>query len=227
MSSVSSVTSNDYLNSLLNSTEETTEETDDGSTISQDEFLEILMVQLQYQDPLDPMDSEQFTSQLTDFSMLEQQIETNSHLTEMSEAIGTSVQYGLVDYIGKEVVTTSNVISVSDDMITDVNVTLAETGNVQMVIYNSSGEEIIRIDYGELSAGTHEITWDGKDDSGNSVDNGEYIYLVSATDENGASLDVATAEYGEVTGIYYEEGTPYLVVGGNTVSLDSITEISG
>lgn len=81
MSSVSAVTSNDYLNSLLSSASDTTEEeTDDSSTISQDEFLQILMTQLEYQDPLDPMDSEQFTSQITDFSMLEQQIESTACL---------------------------------------------------------------------------------------------------------------------------------------------------
>lgn len=227
MSSVGSITSNDYFNSLVSSVSETEVTEDDGSTIDQTEFLELLMTQLQYQDPLDPMDSDQFTAQLTDFSMLEQQVEMNEQLTDINDTLGTSTQYGIMEYIGKEVVTTSNVINVNDENITNVTVSMEEAGNVQMIVFDSDGEEVTRIDCGDLSAGTHDITWDGTDSDGNRVENGDYAYLVSAIDENGASIDVGTAEFAEVTGIYYDSGSPYLLVGDSVVSLDNIVEIRG
>lgn len=227
MSSVSAITAGDYLNSLTSSGTESTVEDDDGSTISQNEFLEILMTQLQYQDPLNPMDAEQFTSQLTDFSMLEQQLTTNDLLTDMTETLGVSLQSSVLNYIGKEVVTTNNVVTVDGDEVSDVSLVLDETANVQMIVYDENLEEVTRITYADLEAGTHDISWDGTDETGDRVADGDYIYLVSAIDSEGNSVDISTSECGVVTGVYYESGTTWLEVGGTTVSLDSVTEIRG
>lgn len=230
MSSVSSITAGDYLNSLTSSgTTTTTEEEDDGSTINQDEFLEILVTQLEYQDPLNPMDTEQFTSQLTDFSMLEQQIETNEILGGITDTLGVTVQSSILNYIGKEVVTSDNLITVDGDDISDVSVTLSDDANVQMLVYNSDGDVVRQINCGDLDAGIHDISWDGTDENGDAVDDGDYIYLVSALDDSGSSVDMITAETGIVSGVYYDSdsGTTYLEVGGNAVSLDSVTEIKG
>ena len=228
MSSVSSLSISDYLNNITSSTSATSETSeDDGSSISKDEFLTILMTQMQYQDPLDPMDSEALTSQLTNFSMLEQQIETNSILEGMSESISGLNQNNLLDYIGKEITTSLNTLSVDGDDVTAVSFSLEEAASsVEMVVYDSDGNEVTRVDYGEATAGTHTLSWNGTDGSGNKVDDGSYTYTFSATDDSGSSLSVDSAEHGEVTGVIHSNGSSYLIVGGNPVPLDSIVEIS-
>jgi len=227
MSTVGSVSISDYLNGLTSSTSATSETTeDDGASISKDEFITILMTQMQYQDPLNPMDSEALTSQLTDFSMLEQQIESNSLLEGMSESIGDLTQINMLDYIGKEVTTSSNTLTVDGDDVTKVSFSLDETASVEMVVYDSDGNEINRVDVGETEQGTHSVTWDGTDSSGQAVDDGAYVYNLIATDGSGSSFSVDSSEHGEVTGISYVDGSPYLLVDGKTISFDSIVEIT-
>jgi flagellar basal-body rod modification protein FlgD len=228
MSTVSSVSTSDYLNSLTSSSTGTssTSADDDASTISQNEFLKILMTQLQYQDPLNPMDTEAFTSQLTSFSMLEQQINANSTLSEMADSLSSITQNNVIDYIGKDVTTSSNTLGVTDEGATSVRFSLDESADVTLTIYDSDGNRVTGVDYGTATAGTHDWTWDGTDSSGNAVEEGTYYYTVSAADASGNSVEVSTAEHGEVTGITYENGNTYLIVGGNTVSLDSILSVN-
>lgn len=227
MSTVSSVSISDYLNGLTASTSSTSETAeDDGSSISKDEFITILMTQMQYQDPLNPMDSEALTSQLTDFSMLEQQIESNSLLEGMSESIGDLTQINMLDYIGKEVTTSSNTLTVDGNEVTQVSFSLDEAASVEMVVYDSDGNEITRVDVGEIEQGSHIVTWDGTDSSGQAVDDGSYGYSLIATDGSGTSISLDSSEHGEVTGISYVDGSPCLLVGGNAISFDSIVEIT-
>ncbi len=227
MSTVGQISISDYLSSLTSSSvseSETTE--DDGASISKDEFITILMTQMQNQDPLSPMDSEALTSQLTDFSMLEQQIASNTLLEEMSASIGDLTQITMLDYIGKSVTTTSGSITVDGEDVTEITYSLSEPASVEMAVYDSEGNEITRVDGGNAEAGTYVLAWDGKDSTGEAVSDGVYYYKLIGTDASGNSVDIDSSEHGEVTGISYEDGTPRLIIGGSAVSFDSIVEIT-
>lgn len=231
MSSVSTVSISDYLNSLTSSTRTTSETSstteDDGASISKDEFITLLMTQMQYQDPLNPMDSQALTSQLTDFSMLEQQIASNTLLEDMSETLGNLSQISMLDYIGKEVTTSSNTFTVDGENMTAINYSLDEAATVQMIVYDSEGEVVCRVDLGDMDAGSHALAWDGTDGSGEKVADGAYYYSFLATDGSGDNVTVDSSEQGEVTGITYVDGSPWLLIGDNAVSFDSLVEING
>lgn len=231
MSSVSTVSISDYLNSLTSSTSAASETSsateDDGASISKDEFITLLMTQMQYQDPLNPMDSQALTSQLTDFSMLEQQISSNTLLEGMSETLENLSQINMLDYIGKEVTTSSNSLTVDGGDITPVTYSLADAATVQLVVYDSEGEVATRVDLGDMEAGSHALEWDGTDSTGQALADGTYYYSFLATDDSGGSVTVDSSEQGEVTGITYVDGSPWLMIGDNAVSFDSLVEIKG
>ena len=231
MSSVSTVSISDYLNSLTSSTSAASETSsateDDGASISKDEFITLLMTQMQYQDPLNPMDSQALTSQLTDFSMLEQQISSNTLLEGMSETLENLSQINMLDYIGKEVTTSSNSLTVDGGDITPVTYSLADAATVQLVVYDSEGEVATRVDLGNMEAGSHALEWDGTDSTGQALADGTYYYSFLATDDSGGSVTVDSSEQGEVTGITYVDGSPWLMIGDNAVSFDSLVEIKG
>lgn len=231
MSSVSTVSISDYLNSLTSSTSAASETSsateDDGASISKDEFITLLMTQMQYQDPLNPMDSQALTSQLTDFSMLEQQISSNTLLEGMSETLENLSQINMLDYIGKEVTTSSNSLTVDGGDITPVTYSLADAATVQLVVYDSEGEVATRVDLGDQEAGSHALEWDGTDSTGQTLADGTYYYSFLATDDSGDSATVDSSEQGEVTVITYVDGSPWLMIGDNAVSFDSLVEIKG
>lgn len=231
MSSVSTVSISDYLNSLTSSTSAASETSsateDDGASISKDEFITLLMTQMQYQDPLNPMDSQALTSQLTDFSMLEQQISSNTLLEGMSETLENLSQINMLDYIGKEVTTSSNSLTVDGGGITPITYSLDEAATVQLVVYDSEGEVATRVDLGNMEAGSHALEWDGTDSTGQALADGTYYYSFLATDDSGGSVTVDSSEQGEVTGITYVDGSPWLMIGDNAVSFDSLVEIKG
>jgi flagellar hook assembly protein FlgD len=126
MSSSEAVTGS-ILNNIASSYNDTTAEKN-TSTLDQEAFLTLLVAQMQNQDPLNPMDGTEYTSQLAQFSALEQQITTNATLSEISAKLDESSDYPLLDFIGKEIVFSSG----SDDSTSEGT---TETGRVDGISF--------------------------------------------------------------------------------------------
>lgn len=218
------------LEEITNSSTTTYSGSSDGAnstTLNQEDFLNLLITQLQNQDPLNPLDSTEYTAQLAQFTSLEELYAVNENLLTIQEILSSQSEETLLELIGKTVKADDNTILVSDGSALSGAYTLDEAADVTISIYDSSGSEIRTLySYGQ-DAGEHDIDWDGRDDNGEQVSDGTYYYEVSAVDENGDSIDVNTYICGEVTGITYEYGSPYLIVGDRLVSTDqSIVEIT-
>lgn len=220
-----------YVSSLLGtgSSSNLASTTSSGSTSSlgQDAFLQLLVTQLQYQDPLNPMDDKDFVAELAQFSSLEQLTEINSGIDGL-KAIGQEQEMiGAVNFMGKTLEATGTALNLSNGSATGVTFTLpADAVTCIVNVLDSSGEIIRTVDLGETAAGDVDFTWDGKDYDGNICDDGLYQVAVTATDAENNTLTVASTMTGTVCGVYQDSGTYYLNIGGNRyVEFSDITNV--
>ncbi len=198
--------------------------------LGREEFLQLLVTQLQHQDPLEPTNNEDFIAQLATFSSLEQLQSINSGTQtgllmqqSMSNALSTSL-------IGNDVlIDTSNVL-VEQGAATDFMVDLTGDANLTVEISDSNGSVVRTMQIsGEdgtlLEAGEHGFSWDGKNDAGETVDDGYYDISIAAADAAGE--DVATGSWllGHVSGVRFSQGAAYVIVGGMEFTLADVIEI--
>jgi len=194
-------------------------------TLGRDDFLILLVAQLKHQDPLNPLDGTDFTAQLAQFSSLEQLFTANDRLTDISESMDLQKTGDVLDYIGKTVKTTDNTIPVENGETAPGAYNLEDKADVTVFILNADGLEVRRIYEGWQNAGEHDLVWDGRDNDGRMVDDGVYTFELEARDKEGFVVPYNTYLTGEVTGVTYERGMPYLMVGNNLVSPSSVVEV--
>ncbi len=194
-------------------------------TPGKDEFLKLLTMQLRYQNPLNPMDNTEFTSQLTQLSSLDA---LNNMVMQMNDMLlyQNSIQNTLtLNLIGKNVKFSGNQVSLKDKGEINYNLS-ANSSKVTISILDSSGKLIRKIEAGQHNSGANNYVWDGKDASGNKMPDGSYSFKVEALDASGNPVGVTTTSKGVVTGITFENNTTYLVIDGKTkFKLNEILEI--
>lgn len=202
----------------------TTQTAQKEDPLGRDAFLRMLVAQLRHQDPLNPMDGTDFTAQLAQFSSLEQMFNMNSSLKAIQGALETQKEEeNYMDYIGKEVVSLENALTVTNGKASGGAYTIAEPAEIMVSVYDSNGKEVRQIYPGYKTPGTHEIKWDGVDSSGNVVKDGVYTFTVKAIGDGGVSIPATTSVTGEVTGVAYVNGLPYIQVG--TLLIDPSTVV--
>jgi flagellar basal-body rod modification protein FlgD len=193
--------------------------------LGRNQFLTLLVAQLKNQDPLNPLESADFTAQLAQFSSLEQLFGMNESLKGIEEALAAQESGNVLDYIGKSVKTLDNSIFVKDGT-TESNVYELEDGaDVTISIRDHEGIEIRTIYAGWQGAGEHELIWDGKDNQGSTVEDGIYTFELKATDEEGFIVPYDTYLVGEVTGVTYYSGDPFLMIGNKLLAPENIIEV--
>jgi flagellar basal-body rod modification protein FlgD len=199
----------------------------DKVTEQKNMFLKLLVKQLQYQDPLNPMENTEFTAQLAQFSQLEKLTTMSNNIEQMAKFQNSMNSMQAVLYIGKQVSASGNTINYSggESVISFKLESNASAVNVK--IYNSEGTVVRTIEVGNALAGDISCTWDGKDINGESLSQGTYYFGIEATDYNGAAVNATTYTNGTVTGVRYDSGMIYLEVGDKEVSLSQINKISG
>jgi len=203
------------------------EPTSGGTNASQglaetfDTFLALLTTQLQNQDPLDPMKSEEFTQQLVQFSGVEQAINTNKKLDDMIQLQTGNQLTSAVSYIGKTVEVLSDQLLLRDGA-SEITYGLdGKASKTTITIINEDGDTVRTVN-GNTDSGRHEFVWDGKDNAGNTVPDGVYSFTVIAVGSEDETIDTVTAAVGKVTGIEAVDGTVTLNIGELGATLDKI-----
>lgn len=196
-------------------------------TLGKEDFLRLLVTQMQFQDPLKPMEHTEFTAQLAQFSSLDQLFTIGDGLESLSEAQGGINRMQSVNFIGKEVKASGNKVYVgveghSSTIGYSVN---KEVSEITVNIFDRNGIGIRTVKVGPQNAGSHSVEWDGRDDVGGTVPPGEYRFFVTAKDSDGKGFDALTNVTGIVTGVTFEGGVPYLIVNGIRVPVAHITEV--
>ena len=197
-----------------------------ADSLGRDEFLTLLVAQLKNQDPLNPMESQDFTAQMAQFSSLEQLFDVNKSLQGIQEAIAARENDSALDYIGKTVKAAGNTLYKNGDTLDQGSYYLDNGASVVVSIFDENGNEIRRIDAGYQDKGEHELAWDGRDANGFAVDDGIYTYTVSARDLNGNDVYTETYSRGTVTGVSNQYAVPYLVIGERLLEPEKVLETS-
>jgi flagellar basal-body rod modification protein FlgD len=194
--------------------------------LGQSAFLTMMVAQLQHQDPLNPVQGTDFTSQLAQFSGLEQQINTNANLSAILKAIeDQGGDQNLLDYIGKEITCQDNLVTLANGAAGGATFSLAEPGEVMVSIFDDSGNQVYSYARSGLAAGTHAVEWNGQSLSGQSVADGTYRYEIQAISAAGYLQDVQATYTGTVTGLTYVNGSPQLLMGGRSVDPKSVLSV--
>ncbi|HEX7104832.1 MAG TPA: flagellar hook assembly protein FlgD [Acidothermaceae bacterium] len=179
-----------------------------------DSFLSLLTTQLKNQDPLAPMDSTQFTTQLVQFSQVEQSINTNARLDQLVKLQSGSQAVSAVSFVGKAVEAFGDAMVLSDGAASYVYKLPHDVASATITIKDGSGKIVRTITGAPTAEGKHVLSWDGKDDQGNALADGTYTFSVDAKDSEGAAVDVTTAVAGTVLGVTVDKGTVVLDLGG-------------
>ena len=200
------------------------------ATMGQEDFLQLLVTQLSNQDPLNPMDGQEFAAQLAQFSSLEQLLNINTSLAQngeinglLAQSINSGVAAGL---IGKEIEAEGNAFRFSAEENTKLRYELADgASNVSLEIRNEAGNVVHTVDLGAQLEGDQEYRWDGKDEAGNVVPDGAYSFSVTAKDAEGNSIDNRTFIRGQVDRVSFGGGGILLWIGDTSIAMGDVSSV--
>jgi flagellar basal-body rod modification protein FlgD len=187
------------------------------------EFLQLLTTQLQHQDPTSPLDPNQFTQELVEFSSVEQQINTNTSLKTMISLQQTQQAASALTFLGATVGVSGTTAQLANGSATwNYSVTQPATANIS--ITNSSGQ-VVYTTTQAAQPGAQSFTWNGVDQNGVTWPSGSYTISINATGANNQSVPVTTQVQGVVTGVDVSKTPPNLTIGGQSYPLNQITQV--
>lgn len=190
-----------------------------------DTFLKLLTTQLQYQDPLSPMDTTEFTNQLTQFSQVEQAINTNTQLKSLIALQQANQSLDALGYLGRTVEAISDSLSLNGGQAT-ILYSLPPGAAATVLTIRDGGGGLVRAISGEISQGRHEFAWDGTNNQGTVVPDGAYQVALSAFDSEGNVIEGSlTGLVGSVGEVNTESDSVVLMIGDVPVKIDDIVAI--
>jgi len=196
----------------------------DGNTVTQADFMQLLVAQLQNQDPLNPLDSANFSAQLAQFSSLQQLTEINQTLKNANTGGSSVGKLDAVGFLGKEVRGASNTVDVKSGAASTLDYTLATSGTVEAKILDASGGTIADAILGPQSAGPHTLDA-GKLPGVPALADGTYTVQLYVGDGNGNATPVATMGGGVVTGVDLSGDAPVLLIGDRRIAVTDVREV--
>ena len=194
--------------------------------LGKDDFLNLLVTQLQNQDPLNPADSTEFTAQLAQFSSLEQLNNINDNLENMEQFQTTVANSQAVSYIGKEITATGNALQLKTGQPAECHFELEGNALLAAItVYDAAGSFVKSFETGPLNPGRQSAVWDGTDKNGNPSLPGLYRFEVQAVDANNLSLNVTPLISSLVTGVSLKDGTANLITELQNIAIDDVIDV--
>jgi flagellar basal-body rod modification protein FlgD len=213
------------LNAATNSDIQTSTTVKDKTKLGKDDFMKLLLVELQYQDPTQPMDTEKILAQTSQLATLESTDNTNNALEKLAASLESSQQFSTIAAIGKTADLGSDSIAHDKGSSSTFEVYFpndVQTGSVE--IKDNNGNLVKTLDVGTNPSGVYQFTWDGSDNGGSSVESG--IYHVSATykDSNNQKQTTRLGAY-PIESVRFDNGNTLVKLGSNYVPLESVKEV--
>ena len=195
-------------------------------TSNYNQFLSLLTAQLQHQDPTSPMDTDSFTSELAQFAGVEQQINTNTNLTQLLALNqDTQVSQGTA-LVGRQAVADTTEVPLQNGS-AELQLNPTSPGAAEIAITNSAGT-VVKTQALTLPAGTTDWSWNGQDDAGNQLPDGTYTAAVMSADGTGNTSSVPFNVIGTITGVSKDGTTGVNVqMGSTTVEMTKVTSLLG
>lgn len=187
------------------------------------QFLTLLTTQLKNQNPLDPLDTNQFTQQLVQFAQVEQQLKQNDQLATLVSLQKTAQSTAALSFVGESVVVDGSTASLANGQ-ANWSLNVPKPAQVTINIRNSTGQNVFTGNYSML-AGINDFTWDGKGANGTQWPSGNYTMTVTAKDTTGQSVAVPTEVEGVVNSADLTKNPPVLQIAGQDFTLDKVKRV--
>lgn len=198
--------------------------------LNRDDFLKLLLTQLQLQDPFEPMENQDMVAQLAQFSSLDQLTGMNDSL---EESIDVNVLLGQMqnnnmatNMIGRTVLLDIPVVHAGNGKEASIGVQLSEpVTDLKIEIFDAAGSLVATLPQGALPSGEHSFAWDGKNLSGEAVPEGTYAYEIRGTDAVGQAITLPGFVLGTVDAVRYQDGIAWLQVNGADALMAQVREV--
>jgi flagellar basal-body rod modification protein FlgD len=187
------------------------------------EFLQLLTTQLKNQNPLDPLDTNQFTQQLVQFSSVEQQINMNTQLTTLIGLQQTAQSAQAASFVGATVAVNGSTTQLVNSQAT-WNYSVSSPATATITVTNASGQTVFS-ESGTVQPGQQAFNWNGVGTNGQQWPDGAYTIAITATGANGQSVGVSTQVQGVVDSVDLSQNPPVLSVGGQNFTLNQILRV--
>lgn len=197
----------------------------DGATLANNftTFLTLLTTQLKNQNPLDPMDTNQFTQQLVQFSQVEQQMKSNDQLSTLVSLEKSAQATTALAYVGSTVVVDGSTAALSNGR-ADWSFNVTKPASATVTIKDATGQTAYTGSF-SVNPGTQAFAWDGRGTNGNQWPDGNYTMSVTAVDANNQSTAISTEVQATVDSVDLTQNPPMLSVNGQNYTLDKIKRI--
>ena len=197
-----------------------------GSTLAGNfqTFLQLLTTQLQNQNPLDPLDTNQFTQQLVQFAGVEQQLKTNDQLTQLVSLQQTTQATQALGFVGKTAVVDGNTTALSSSSATwELNI--PSSSAVTVTIANSKGQAVFTGNYSASAGNNQPFTWNGQGSDGTQWPDGLYTMTATAADSSGNPVAISTQVGGTVSSVDLTQTPPLLMINGQNYTVSQVKSI--
>ncbi|HLC25541.1 MAG TPA: FlgD immunoglobulin-like domain containing protein [bacterium] len=195
-------------------------------SLGQSDFMNLLVKQLQFQDPMNPMSNADFTAQMAQFSSLDQLTSINKQLQTMTSSQNLAAGIQGVNFLGKQVKAAGDALTLTGGTTGPISYQLAQDSSaVILSIYDSSGQVIRQVQSAAQAKGDHSYQWDGRSGQGTSLPDGIYRVQIQALNKLGQPVQVNQWLLGKVDGVSFQNGAPILHVAGNQIPLSNVLEV--
>jgi flagellar basal-body rod modification protein FlgD len=186
-------------------------------------FLTLLTTQLKNQNPLDPLDTNQFTQQLVQFAGVEQQLKSNDQLATLVSLEKTAQATTALAYVGQTVAVDGQTAALKNNQ-ASWSFSVPKPVSAIVTIKNATGQSVYTSSY-TMNAGTQNFNWDGRDTTGVQWPDGNYTLSVTAKDASGQVVSIPTEVQGVVDSVDLTQTPAVLSIGGQTFTLDKIKRV--
>ena len=221
---------NGVTNTAASSASASSSQVGSNSALGKNDFMKLMMAQMQNQDPLNPMDGTQFAAQLAQFSSLEQLTNLNDNVTKsinanyvLTQSINNTLSATL---IGKQVKVGGNDLQNNGQQSVQIGYNLpSNAGSIAVNIYNANGALVRTINTASGDIGDHKLSWDFTDNSGNRLPKGDYTFQIDAKAIDGSVINADSYKFGTIDGVKFGSNGTQLLVDNSEYALSDILEV--
>jgi flagellar basal-body rod modification protein FlgD len=187
-------------------------------------FLTLLTTQLQNQNPLDPLDTNQFTQQLVEFAGVQQQLNTNDSLATLVSLQQTAQSTQALGFVGKTAVVNGNTAALTNSTAT-WQLSIPANSTVSVSIAGSTGQTVFTGSYAVNAGNNQPFTWNGNGNDGTQLPDGNYTMTATAKDASNNIVAVSTQIQGVISSVDLTQSPPLLSIDGQTYTVNQIKSI--
>lgn len=198
-----------------------------NNQLDKDAFLKLLLTQLKYQDPTNPMESHEMAAQLAQFSSLESLSNIDKGIGELQKAAAPKNDFAALNLIGKAVSGDSSKISRTDegeqhDIQYDL---MADAQKVTVKVLDANNQPVRELAFSDVKKGRVEFSWNGLDEEGKAARPGQYRLQIEAVGSNGLKVGAVTQFEGRISGVNFTPTGPLLLIGNQSIRLSDVKKI--